>query len=371
MIAYPLKQMTLEQAIVKQFKIVETITFFFKDNSIFNLGDLGIHPKFHKPETTYKVEQVYAALFGAKACQMIVGSGTQAIRYALMANVKAGHKLFVHSAPIYPTTNTTLESMHLTPIACDFHLPDAIETAIANNPNVKVALLQHSRQKMDDHYDLASVIQVFKRHGIKTIVDDNYVVNKVEKIGVELGADVSTFSCFKMLGPEDVGCVIGDINTIEQITHFNYSGGSQVQGWQAMEALRQMIYTPVAFAIQSKVVDIVCDRLSNKNEIPEVYQAIVSNSQSKNILVRLSTPIAPKVILKSIQFGATNCPVGAESKYEFVPMFYKLSGTFLANEPELLNYTIRINPMRAGADTVINILKKSIAAVKAEEEQGV
>ncbi len=363
MIAYPLKQMNLQQAIEKQFKIVETITHFFKDNSIFSLGDLGIHPTFHKPETTHKVEQVYAALFGVPACQMIVGSGTQAIRYALMANVDAGHKIFVHSAPIYPTTATTLASMHLTPMVCDFHQNTEIENTIQQNPDVKVALLQHSRQKMDDRYDLETVIQIFKRKGIKTIVDDNYVVNKVEKIGVELGADVSTFSCFKMLGPEDIGCVLGDAASIARIQQFNYSGGSQVQGWQSMEALRQLIYTPVAFAIQAEVVENVCERLSH-HEIPEVVEAIVSNSQSKNILVRLSTPIAPKVILKSIAFGATNCPVGAESKYEFVPMFYKLSGTFLANAPELLDYTIRINPMRAGADTVINILKNAIAAVQ-------
>ncbi|GBU09231.1 hypothetical protein AwWohl_03690 [Gammaproteobacteria bacterium] len=357
--AYPLAQITLEQAIAKQFKIVDTIAHFFKDNSIFNLGDVGIHPIFKKPKTTHKVEQVYAALFNACACQMIVGSGTQAIRYALMANVAAGSALFVHNAPIYPTTATTINSMNLTAISCDFHDNDNIKSIIIANPKVKVALLQHSRQKMDDKYDLATVIKVFKEHGIKTIVDDNYVVNKVDKIGIELGADVSTFSCFKMLGPEDIGCVIGDHATIDKIKEFNYSGGSQVQGWQAMEALRQIIYTPVAFAIQSSVVDAVCARLSN-GEIPEVSEAIISNSQSKNILVKLSSPIAAQVILKSIEFGATNCPVGAESKYEFMPMFYKLSGTFLANDPSLLEYTIRINPMRAGADTVINILKQAI-----------
>lgn len=362
--AYPLTQIDLNQAIEKQFKIVDIITQHFSDNSIFNLGDLGLHPQFKKPETTYKVEAVYAQLFSAQACQMIVGSGTQALRYALMANIAAGHKIFVHHAPIYPTTKTTLESMNIETISCDFHHTADINLAIRQHPDIKVALLQHSRQKMDDAYDLATVIASFKKQGIKTIVDDNYVVNKVAKIGVELGADISAFSCFKMLGPEDIGCILGDQTSIDKIKSFNYSGGSQVQGWQAMEALRQMIYTPVAFAIQSQVVDQVCARLM-QGEVAEVAEAIVSNSQSKNILIRLKSPIAPQVITQSIKFGAVNYPVGAESKYEFVPMFYKLSGTFLAQEPELLAYTIRINPMRAGADTVINILCSAIQAALA------
>jgi len=44
-------------------------------------------------------------------------------------------------------------------------------------------------------------------------------------------------------------------------------------------------------------------------------------------------------------------------------MFYQVSGTFRAANPEATDYMIRINPMRAGADTVIRILQQSVEAV--------
>lgn len=53
-------------------------------------------------------------------------------------------------------------------------------------------------------------------------------------------------------------------------------------------------------------------------------------------------------------------PVGANSRYEIAPLFYRLSGTFLAGTPELADWTIRINPMRAGADLVLTILADAL-----------
>ena len=39
---------------------------------------------------------------------------------------------------------------------------------------------------------------------IPVLIDDNYGVMKVDKIGCECGADVSCFSTFKLQGPEAV-----------------------------------------------------------------------------------------------------------------------------------------------------------------------
>ena len=58
--------------------------------------------------------------------------------------------------------------------------------------------------------------------------------------------------------------------------------------------------------------------------------------------------------------GAPPNPVGAESKYELAPMFYRVSGTFLKANPSYADTMIRINPNRSGADTVIRILAESI-----------
>ena len=70
-------------------------------------------------------------------------------------------------------------------------------------------------------------------------------------------------------------------------------------------------------------------------------------------------------MLKEAQkLGAAPNPVGAESKYEMVPMFYRVSGTFRKADPTLEQRMIRINPMRAGADTILDIIKKSVERVR-------
>ena len=56
--------------------------------------------------------------------------------------------------------------------------------------------------------------------------------------------------------------------------------------------------------------------------------------------------------------------MGAESKYEMIPMFYRVSGTFRKADPTLEHRMIRINPMRAGADTILRIIKESVERVK-------
>jgi hypothetical protein len=42
-------------------------------------------------------------------------------------------------------------------------------------------------------------------------------------------------------------------------------------------------------------------------------------------------------------------------------MFYRISGTFREQDPAAENYLVRINPMRAGADTILKIIKKTLA----------
>ena len=67
---------------------------------------------------------------------------------------------------------------------------------------------------------------------------------------------------------------------------------------------------------------------------------------------------------EAIGLGAAANPVGAESKYELVPMFYRISGTFRKADPSLEQRMIRINPMRAGADTILRVIKEAVERVK-------
>ncbi|KUO75870.1 MAG: hypothetical protein APF77_08400, partial [Clostridia bacterium BRH_c25] len=281
------------------------------------------------------------------------------------AVLKPNQSIIVHKAPIYPTTEVIVKAMGLKPVFVDFNKLVEIKEDVISG--ISFALLQHSRQKLDDSYNLEEVITRLKgiNKNIVILVDDNYVVMKAERIGTESGADISAFSLFKLLGPEGIGCVAGSRAVIEIIRKLNYSGGGQVQGHEAMEALRSLVYAPVALAIQAEEGNKIVSRL-NSGEVEGIDTALTANAQSRVILVKFKEPVARKVLEYAAKLGAAPYPVGAESRYEVTAMFYRVSGTFLKSDPELADFMIRINPMRAGADTVIRVLREAVKKVTEE-----
>ena len=139
----------------------------------------------------------------------------------------------------------------------------------------------------------------------------------------------------------------------------HYSGGCQVQGHEALDVLRGLVYAPVLLAIQAKTGEEILRRLK-AGEVKGIKDCSIVNAQSKVLIVELEKDNAREVLKYAQELGALPNPVGAESKYEIAPLFYKVSGTFLAKDPTLIDKMIRINPNRAGADTVIEVLRKSI-----------
>ncbi|HHL4241933.1 TPA: alanine racemase [Escherichia coli] len=198
--------------------------------------------------------------------------------------------------------------------------------------------------------------------GVPALTDDNYAVMKVARIGCECGANVSTFSCFKLFGPEGVGAVVGDADVINRIRATLYSGGSQIQGAQALEVLRGLVFAPVMHAVQAGVSERLL-ALLNGGAVPEVKSAVIANAQSKVLIVEFHQPIAARVLEEAQKRGALPYPVGAESKYEIPPLFYRLSGTFRQANPQSEHCAIRINPNRSGEETVLRILRESIASI--------
>lgn len=362
---YPLHSISLEEAMKLQFKVIDKITNHFDGKDVLSLGDLGVVKGLNKPTYTQKVEKVFADVFDAEAAILVRGAGTGAIRWGLISFMKPGDKILVHEAPIYPTSKVTIETMGLNIVTANFNDLEDIRRVIFENADIKGSLVQNTRQKIDDSYDLEEVIKTIKESNkdIKIVTDDNYAALKVKKIGNQCGAELGSFSCFKTLGPEGVGVLIGNKELIDKVYALNYSGGSQVQGHEAMEALRGLVYAPVSLAIQSQVNEELVKRLK-EGEIPEIKDAFLVNAQSKVLIVELNENIAEEVLNITTKYGAASHPVGSESKYEFVPMMYRVSGTFRAADPTLEKRMIRINPMRSGAETIIRILKNSIEAVK-------
>lgn len=359
---YPLKQLNLDEAIQEQFRLVDIIQSVFSGEELLTSGDYGVVPGLGRPRTTAKVEEVLARYFGTEDAVLVRGAGTGAIRLAVWAMLKPGSTLLVHDAPIYSTTRPLVESMGLKIIRVDMNDLSQVKEACGLNPNG--VLIQRSRQLATDSYDEGEVIQAIRSvlPEAAILTDENYAVMKVHKLGAAMGASASAFSMFKLLGPEGIGCVVGESRIVKRIREFNYSGGSQVQGPEAMEALRSLVYVPVSQAIQARVVDEIADRL-NRGEIPKVRQAHVANAQSRVVLVEFQEDIADIVLHAAKALGAAPYPVGSESRYEIGAMFYRVSGTFMESFPDLKNRMIRINPMRASADTVIRILGQALQQV--------
>src|SRR5690625_1652622 len=352
---------TVKEAQQLQFRLTDCMTKHFTGNQFLSLGDLGVSPSLGKPEQTDRVERVLADFFNSEKAALVRGSGTGAIRNILSQLLNPGDAMFIHTAPIYTTTTESIRILGIETRTINYNLLDEVKVALIKDKECKVFYVQHARQQPQDTYDLKQLIVLVKkiRPDLTIMIDDNYLSLKAYGIGVEYGADYSTFSGFEVLGPEGIGVVVGKKEGIQQLNDCNYSGGGQVQGYEAMELLRMMTFAPVALATQNEVVEAVCQQL-NEGKIEGVDQAYMVNAQSKVVIVELKEPIAQKVIKQSNELGAATHPVGAESKYEIIPMIYRVSSSFIAADPKMKDYGIRINPMKSGSYTVLRLLKEAI-----------
>ncbi|MFB6703773.1 aminotransferase class V-fold PLP-dependent enzyme [Streptomyces sp. NPDC056333] len=357
---FPLATVALDDAIARQFRLLEATAAHFEGPQLFE-ADAGVVPGLGRPRTTARVEAVLADFFGAEDAAFVQGAGTGAIRAALNAAVRAGDPLLIHRAPVYRTTEVTLRGIGVRTVEVDFNDRAALREALASG-RFRWAYVQHTRQRLADSYDPAEVLAACRAAGVRTLVDDNYAVMRTPAAGVELGADASCFSLFKLHGPEGIGVVVGARDLVAHIRRDNYSGGGQVQGHQALDALRALTHVPVMWAVQSQVGAEVAERLT-AGEVAGVAEVRIANAQDRCLLVRLDRPVAKELPAVAARFGAAPYPVGSNSRYEIAPLFYRMSSSALDDAPELADWTVRINPMRAGADLVVDILRRSLAAL--------
>ena len=79
---------------------------------------------------------------------------------------------------------------------------DDIRNVLEANTEIAGALVQYTRQKMDDRYDMHEVIRTIKDvRDIPVLTDDNYAVMKVKHIGIQCGAQF--FHAFLLLSSLD------------------------------------------------------------------------------------------------------------------------------------------------------------------------
>lgn len=347
--------LSLDDAIAMQFRLVDAIVATFRPDQLLDGAGLGLHDS-GSPLFTRQVEAAIARFFGAEAALLVQGAGTGAMREALATALPSGGRVLVHSAGAYHTTQATLDMMGAVMVPADFNDLGAVARAAGA---VDAAIVQHTHQLPGDGYDAGRVIATMRSAGIDLpiVVDDNYAVMKVLAIGCQLGADLSTFSAFKLLGPEGVGCIVGRARLVERTRHRNPSGGNVVQGPTARAVLEGLVQAPVLLAVQDRVAREVAERLT---ALPGVAEATAANLAETIVLVRLRQRVAADVIRNAARLGAADRPVGAESRHELVPLVYRVSKAILRTIPDAAATMIRINPMRAGADTVVGIISEAI-----------
>lgn len=363
----PLRYLTVAEATDLQFRLVDLISRHFDGRQALEAGDYGAPPELGRPAATARVERVIAALFGAEDAALVAGAGTGAIRAGLMACLSPGSPVVLHDVPMYATTAVTFRAMGLERRAVDLNDPRARRDVLARGASM--VYLQHARQMLDDHFATEEVIAEARALCPASIVmaDDNYTIMQVPRSGLELGADLSAFSLFKLLGEPGVGCVMGRADLIARVRDDAYSGGSKIQGPAAVASLRQMAYAPVALAIQHQVVQEVVGRLAG-GEVPGIARAMVGSHQECSVLVETEEPLTAKVLEVAWRHGATTYPVGSQSRFETGVMIYRLSRAIREADPARAERMIRISPFRAGPDTVIRVLAASLAAARELED---
>ncbi len=364
---FPLKMISFEEEIANQYRLVDIMHRNFDGYEALKEGDYGCHLLYGRPERTVRIEKVLAEYFESEDCALVRGGGTGAIRALCFSFIRKGDRVLVHDAPMYTTSRITLEAMDIEIVKADFNDFRNIRKALKEG--IDVLYIQRVRQALHDRYDTVEIIEKARSidPDVKIIVDENYAVNKVRKLGSAAGADASAFSAFKLLGIPGIGIITGRKKVIDEVHRQNYSGGGQVQGPEATEVLRSLVNNPVLLAVQDRSVDAIVGRLNN-GELVHVAKAIKANLEERIVLVKLDLPIAKEVIEKTIQLGALPHPVGSESRYEVQALFYRVARVMLDEEPIYENFVIRINPMRSGPDTVIRILKEAIVTVLQERE---
>ncbi|PZF82692.1 aminotransferase class V-fold PLP-dependent enzyme [Jiangella anatolica] len=356
----PLPIATAEDALGMQQRLVGAIAAHFTDGALFR-ADVGVVPGLGRPDTTARAEASLAEAFGADDACLVQGAGTGAIRAALSAGpwARGERRVIAHDAPDYATTATTFRDGGVEVARVDFDDDAALDATLAGDP-ARWVYVQHSRQRLGDRHQPAAVIARAVAAGHGVVVDDNYAVFRTPRIGVQHGATVSAFSLFKLHGPEGVGVVVGSADVVGRARVANYSGGGQVQGAQALAALQALVMVPLNWAAQARAVTELAELLAG-GAVPGVVDLRVANAQDLCVIALLDRPVAARVPEWAARHGAAPFPVGSNSRHEITPLVYRLSSSTLAAQPELADWAIRVNPMRAGAELTVRILRSALA----------
>jgi hypothetical protein len=366
-------QMTLEEAMAAQFRLVDIAQRVMGSDEVFaedygqvrELATVGFGGG-GRPRATARVEQVLARYFECEDAVLVHGAGSGAIRTMLNASAAPGTRILLHDAHPYKTTLPAMQHMGLDIAHADCNDGAALERSLRDNPPATV-YLQHVPQQLGDRYDLAATIRLIRAVAtgpVRIVVDDNYAGMRAARIGVQLGADASALSLFKLLAPDPIGVVLTGADTAERIRRDLSSAGVQVQGPQAMAALRALAYAPVALAVQDAAVVAAAAAINERvaaGTLRDVARAFAAQPGMRCVVVVFNRPVAEEFLRSAWRNGSPSQSVGEEAQYEFLPLFTYLTSTFLKGAPGLERWAVRINPLRGGPETILRVLEAAVS----------
>ena len=366
-------QMSLDAAMAAQFKLVDIAQQVMGSDVVFTedygqvreLATVGFGGG-GRPRATARVEEVLARYFDACAAVLVPGAGSGAIRAMLNASTAPGSRILLHDAHPYKTTLPAMRHMGLDIAYADFNDTAALERSLRERPPATV-YLQHVPQQLGDRYDVGQTIELIQAVAeptVRIIVDDNYAGMRAARIGVQLGADASALSLFKLLAPDPIGVVLAGADTVAQIRRDQSSAGCQVQGPQAMAALRALVMAPVALAVQDAAVTAAVAQINERiaaGSLPFVARAYAAQPGVRCVVLVFDRPVAVPFLESAWRNGSPSQSVGEEAPFEFLPLFTYLTSTFLKAAPGLEHWAIRINPLRGGPGTILRVLEAALA----------
>ena len=120
----------------------------------------------------------------------------------------------------------------------------------------------------------------------------------------------------------------------------------QTQGHEALDVLHGLVYAPVALAIQAQVGEECVNRLK-AGRLPRSGMHFWQTPSPRCFWWNSRKTLQDRYWRRLEKLGSPQSR-GRGIKYEMIPMFYRVSGTFRKADPTLEHRMIRINPMRPG-----------------------
>ena len=208
-------------------------------------AELPFYTRGHNP-TINILQQKMAALENAEDA-LIFASGSAAIGAAVMANVNQGDHVVCIQKP-YSWTNKLLNNLlnrfGVTNTMVDGVDPQNFETAI--QPNTKVIFLESPNSWTFEQQDMTAVVEIAKRHGIITIMDNSYATPLYQR-PIDYGIDMVVHSGTKYIsGHSDTvaGILCGSKDMMAKIfaSEFMTLGGviSPFNAWLLIRGLRTL-----------------------------------------------------------------------------------------------------------------------------------